>query len=172
MDERFSPPEWIQTPSRQRRVHCFAWSESTPTAGSSGQERTLNRQRAERYLYALLELEEAGVEPIRARLCDRFHATHAAVDGNVRRLARSGYLRAQDDRVLALTSDGRALAQTLMHKLTVAERLLAALGIDDATMRGDAEQWALVMSDDVADAFSDLLDGVAPCPFHHHSSVR
>jgi Mn-dependent DtxR family transcriptional regulator len=112
------------------------------------------------------------VQPIRARLCDRFNATHAAVDGNVRRLARSGYLWAQDDRVLALTSDGRALAQTLMHKLTVAERLLAALGIDDATLRGDAEQWALVMSDDVAEAFSDLLDGVAPCPFRHNPSVR
>ena len=77
--------------------------------------------------------------------------------------------------MLAAGADSDAMTTTprpLMHKLTVAERLLAALGIDDATLRGDAEQWALVMSDDVAEAFSDLLDGVAPCPFRHHPSVR
>jgi len=153
-------------------MRCSACPEWRTTRGLSGQERTLNRQRAERYLYAILELEQAGVVPIRARLCDRFNSSRAAVDGNVRRLARSGYLRAEDDRVLALTSDGRTVARTLLRKLRVAERFLAALGIDDATIRGEAEQWALVMSDDVAEALSDLFNGIAPCPFDHPRSVR
>jgi Mn-dependent DtxR family transcriptional regulator len=137
----------------------------------SRQEQTLSRQPAERYLHAILELEEAGVVPIRARLCDRFNASHTVVDRNVRRLARSGYLRAEDDRVLVLTSDGRILATTLRRNLRVAERFVAALGVDDATAHADAEQWALVMSDDVADALSNVLSGVAPCPFHHSSSL-
>jgi DtxR family transcriptional regulator, Mn-dependent transcriptional regulator len=139
--------------------------------GSSSQERTLNRQPAERYLYAILELEEAGVAPIRARLCDRFNASHAAVETNVRRLARSGYLRAESDRVLELSSAGQTLARTLLRNLRVAERFLAALGIDDATIRVDAEKWALVMSDDVAEALSNLLNGSAPFPFDHPTSL-
>jgi DtxR family Mn-dependent transcriptional regulator len=140
-------------------------------ASSSSQEQTLSRQPAERYLHAILELEEAGVVPIRARLCDRFNASHAAVDRNVRRLARSGYLRAEDDRVLVLTSDGRVLATTLRRNLRVAERFLVALGVDDATVHTGAEQWALVMSDDVAEALSDLLNGVTSCPFDHSPSI-
>jgi DtxR family transcriptional regulator, Mn-dependent transcriptional regulator len=134
-------------------------------------ERTLNRQPAERYLYAVLELEEAGVAPIRARLCDRLNATHAAVETNVRRLARSGYVRAERNRVLKLTTDGQTLARTLLRNLRVAARFLSDLDVDDATIRDDTEKWALVMSNDVAEALSDLLSGSAPCPFDQQQSL-
>jgi DtxR family transcriptional regulator, Mn-dependent transcriptional regulator len=119
----------------------------------------VSRQPAERYLPALLELEEAGVVPIRARLCDRFGASHPTVETNVRRLARAGYVRTGDDRVLELTGGGRALATTLLRNIRVAVRFLESLGVDDATVHTDAEQWALVMSDDVAEALLDFLDG-------------
>ena len=123
----------------------------------------MSRQPAERYPPALLELEEEGVVPIRARLCDRFDASHPTVGANVRRLVRAGYVRAGDgrvlelSRVLELTGDGRTLATTLLQNM--AERVLAALGVDQATVHRDAERWALVMSDDVAEALSDLLAG-------------
>ena len=62
-------------------------------------------------------------------------------------------------------------ATTLRRNLTVAERFLTAVGVDDATAHTDAEEWALVMSDDVAEALSDLLDGVSSCPFDDSSSL-
>lgn len=124
---------------------------------------------AERYLPAILDLELAGVVPIRARLADRFDVSPATVSGNVRRLEISGYVCVGDDRVIRLTGNGRALATTLLDNMRVAERLLAALGVDDASVRVDAEQWALVMSDDVAEALADLLDEGTSCPFDHRS---
>jgi DtxR family Mn-dependent transcriptional regulator len=127
----------------------------------------VNHQPAERYLPALLELEEAGVVPIRARLCDRFDASHPTVNTNVRRLARAGYLRAEEGRVLELTADGRMLATILLRNIRVGVRFFEALGIDDARVHTDAEQWALIMSDDVAEALADLLDGNGSVAFDH-----
>ena len=124
---------------------------------------------AERYLPALLDLETAGVVPIRARLSDHFDASHPTVTANVLRLETSGYLRVGDDRVITLTDDGRVLATTLLRNMRIAEHFLAALGVDHASARVDAEQWGLVMSDDVAEALADLLDEEAPCPFDHLS---
>ncbi len=91
---------------------------------------------AERYLPAILDLEEAGVAPIRARPCERFDASHTTVDANVRRLETSGYVRLGHDRVLVLTPDGRELAATLQRNFGVAEQLLAVLGVEETTAAG------------------------------------
>ena len=97
--------------------------------------------------------------PIRARLCDRFGASHPTVETNVRRLARAGYVR----RETIASSSSRVTAgrsrRPCCGTSRVAVRFLEALGVDEATVHTDAEQWALVMSDDVAEALSELLDG-------------
>jgi Mn-dependent DtxR family transcriptional regulator len=61
--------------------------------------------------------------------------------------------------VLELTGDGRMLATILLRNIRVAVQFLEALAVDAATVHTDAEQCALVMSDDVAEALSELLDG-------------
>ena len=53
----------------------------------------------EQYLETILELEESGVVPMRARLVERLGVSAPAVSETVKRLEREGYLTLDGDRV-------------------------------------------------------------------------
>ncbi len=57
----------------------------------------------EEYLEAILEIEEEGVVPIRARLVERLGLSAPAVSETVNRLVDHGYAELLDDRTLRLT---------------------------------------------------------------------
>jgi DtxR family Mn-dependent transcriptional regulator len=61
----------------------------------------------EQYLETVLELEEAGIVPMRARIVERLGVSAPAVSETVKRLEREGYLTLDGDRVLHLTGTGR-----------------------------------------------------------------
>ncbi len=61
----------------------------------------------EEYLEAILEIEEEGVIPIRARLVERLGLSAPAVSETVNRLVENGYAELLDDRTLRLTAKGR-----------------------------------------------------------------
>src|SRR5438552_16025561 len=64
----------------------------------------------EEYLETILEIEEEGIPPIRARLVERLGISAPAVSETVNRLVEQGYAQLLDDRSLRLTPKGRALA--------------------------------------------------------------
>jgi DtxR family Mn-dependent transcriptional regulator len=78
----------------------------------------------EQYLETILELEESGVVPMRARLVERLGVSAPAVSETVRRLEREGYLTLDEDRVMHLTDTGRAYATSMLRRHRLAELLL------------------------------------------------
>jgi DtxR family transcriptional regulator, Mn-dependent transcriptional regulator len=78
----------------------------------------------EEYLETVLELEESGIRPMRARIVERLHVSAPAVSETVRRLEREGYLTLDESRAIRLTSKGRTYATSIMRRHRLAERLL------------------------------------------------
>ena len=64
----------------------------------------------EMYLKTILELEEDGVTPLRARIVDRLGHSGPTVSQTVARMERDGLLHVMGDRRLELTEEGRAHA--------------------------------------------------------------
>ena len=78
----------------------------------------------EEYLEAILELEEEGTLPIRARLVERLGVSAPSVSETVNRLVDHGYAELLEDRSLRLTEKGRDVAVAIVRRHRLAERLL------------------------------------------------
>src|SRR5262245_7363218 len=70
----------------------------------------------EEYLEQILELEEEGTVPMRARIAERLGLSAAAVSETVHRLVDHGYAEMRDDRSIKLTDQGRDLATTVVRR--------------------------------------------------------
>jgi len=78
----------------------------------------------EMYLKAILELEEEGITPMRARIAERLDHSGPTVSQTVARMERDGLLRVEEDRQLHFTDEGRLTAIEVMRKHRLAELLL------------------------------------------------
>lgn len=63
----------------------------------------------EMYLRTILELEEEGVVPMRARIAERLDQSGPTVSQTVARMERDGLVQVAGDRHLELTEEGRRL---------------------------------------------------------------
>lgn len=121
----------------------------------------------EEYLETLLELEEEGIAPIRARLAERLGISAASVSEAVRRLADQGYVEDSDsgDRALRLTASGRELAVSVVRRHRLAERLLVdVIGLEWEKVHREAARWEHAISADVEHKLVELLGDPATCP--------
>jgi DtxR family Mn-dependent transcriptional regulator len=119
----------------------------------------------EEYLETILELEEEGVVPIRARLVERLGVSAPAVSEQVNRLVGGGYTELLDDRSLRLTSKGRALAVSVVRRHRLAERLLVdVIGLEWEKVHREADRWEHAISADVEAKLVELLGDPATCP--------
>jgi DtxR family Mn-dependent transcriptional regulator len=85
----------------------------------------------EMYLRSVLELEEEGMTPLRARIAERLGQSVPTVSQTVARMQRDGLLTVTGDRRIQLTPHGREVATRVMRKHRLAECLLAdVLGLD------------------------------------------
>jgi DtxR family Mn-dependent transcriptional regulator len=120
---------------------------------------------SEMYLRTVLELEEEGVVPLRARIAERLNQSGPTVSQTVARMERDGLLHVADDRHLELTDQGRHEAIGVMRKHRLAERLLAdVIGLDWEDLHIEACRWEHVMSDKVERRILALLDKPLVCP--------
>jgi DtxR family Mn-dependent transcriptional regulator len=104
----------------------------------------------EMYLRTVLELEEEGQVPMRARISERLHQSGPTVSQTVARMERDGLLVVRDDRHLDLTEVGRLEAVRVMRKHRLAERLLAdVIGLEWEFVHEEACRWEHVMSEQV-----------------------
>ncbi len=112
----------------------------------------------EMYLKTILELEEDGVTPLRARIVDRLGHSGPTVSQTVARMERDGLLHVMGDRRLELTEAGRAHATEVLRKHRLAERLLLdVIGMEWAQVHDEACRWEHVMSDAVEARLEELL---------------
>ena len=77
----------------------------------------------EMYLRTILELEEEGIVPMRARIAERLEHSGPTVSQTVARMEKHGLLTVEPDRHLELTDEGRQKAVEVMRKHRLAERL-------------------------------------------------
>jgi DtxR family Mn-dependent transcriptional regulator len=120
----------------------------------------------EMYLRTILELEEEGVPPLRARIAERLHQSGPTVSQTVARMERDGLLTVEGDRHLVLTADGRIAAVAVMRKHRLAELLLVnVIGMPYEEAHDEACRWEHVMSDSVERKVYELLNRPTRSPY-------
>ncbi|MFX0538399.1 metal-dependent transcriptional regulator [Ornithinimicrobium sp. Y1847] len=120
----------------------------------------------EMYLKTVLELEEDGVVPMRARIAERLGQSGPTVSQTVARMERDGLLQLTEERHLELTEDGRLAAVRVMRKHRLAERLLTdVIGLDPAYVHEEACRWEHVMSEQVEQKILGLLEAPTTSPY-------
>ena len=104
----------------------------------------------EMYLKTILELEEDGVTPLRARIVDRLGHSGPTVSQTVARMERDGLLHATE----------------VLRKHRLAERLLLdVIGMEWAQVHEEACRWEHVMSDAVEARLEELLSNTCVDPY-------
>ncbi|MFB9338882.1 metal-dependent transcriptional regulator [Actinoplanes octamycinicus] len=120
----------------------------------------------EMYLRTILELEEEGVPPLRARIAERLHQSGPTVSQTVARMERDGLLTVEGDRHLVLTEEGRTTAVSVMRKHRLAELLLVnVIGMPWEEAHEEACRWEHVMSDSVERRVYELLNKPTRSPY-------
>src|SRR2546421_3025213 len=120
----------------------------------------------EMYLRTILELEEEGVTPLRARITERLHQSGPTVSQTVNRMERDGLLTVEGDRHLQLTGTGRAYAVAVMRKHRLAELLLVnVIGLPYEAAHEEACRWEHVMSEAGEQRVYELLGRPTRSPY-------
>ncbi len=120
----------------------------------------------EMYLKTILELEEEGIVPLRARISERLHQSGPTVSQTVSRMERDGLVRVEGDRHLQLTAAGRAYAVSVMRKHRLAELLLVnVIGLPYEAAHEEACRWEHVMSEAVELRVYELLGRPTRSPY-------
>lgn len=120
----------------------------------------------EMYLRTILDLEEEGITPLRARISERLNHSGPTVSQTINRMQRDGLVIVAPDRHLDLTEEGRALATQVLRKHRLAERLLAdVIGLDWSLVHDEACRWEHVMSEQVERRLLALLGNPSESPY-------
>jgi DtxR family Mn-dependent transcriptional regulator len=120
----------------------------------------------EMYLRTILELEEEGHVPMRARISERLDHSGPTVSETVARMEKHGLVSLSSDRHLELTDEGRTLAIEVMRKHRLAELLLAnIIGLEWHLVHEEACRWEHVMSEQVERKILELVQEVEKSPF-------
>ena len=118
----------------------------------------------EEYLSAILELGADGTPVISARLCEHLKRSAPTVKEMMDRLVDDGYVT-RNGRVLELTPSGTEIAERVVRRHRLAERLLHdVIGLEWHKVHAEAGRWEHVISDDVEEKLRALLNDPATCP--------
>jgi DtxR family transcriptional regulator, Mn-dependent transcriptional regulator len=118
----------------------------------------------EEYLQAIESLNEEGTPAIQARLAERLGRSAPTVSEVLDRLATDGYVE-RAGRTITLTEQGQDVAQTVLRKHRLAERLLVdVIGLPWHLVHDEAGRWEHVISDEVMTRLTEVLGDPATCP--------
>jgi DtxR family Mn-dependent transcriptional regulator len=118
----------------------------------------------EEYLETIHSLTEEGTPVIQARIAQRLGRTAPSVSEMLDRLTDDGYVL-RTGRVIALTDRGRTLADSVIRKHRLAERLLVdVIGLPWHKAHLEAGRWEHVISDEVETHLVRLLGNPKTCP--------
>ncbi|WP_164512918.1 metal-dependent transcriptional regulator [Leucobacter chromiireducens] len=121
----------------------------------------------EAYLTAVLECEEAGTDPLRARIAERVGHAPSTVTQTANRLIRNGlFYTVPGDRRLHLTVEGRRIALRVMRKHRLAECLLVdTIGLEWEWAHDEASRWEHAIGDATAERIAELLGQPGRSPY-------
>jgi len=118
----------------------------------------------EEYCETIFELAEDDITVVQARIAERLHVSRPSVSEMIKRLDRGG-LVATTEHVIRLTPEGRRLAESVVRRHRLAERLLTdVLGMSWAFAHREAGKWEHVISVEVEEAITRLLGDPTTCP--------
>jgi DtxR family Mn-dependent transcriptional regulator len=118
----------------------------------------------EEYLETIFALEEEGIPVIQARLAERLGKAAPSVSEMLDRLEADDLI-VRSSRQITMTAKGAELAQGVVRKHRLAERLLVdIIGLDWDKAHLEAGRWEHVISDDVEDRLVVLLGNPTTCP--------
>jgi DtxR family Mn-dependent transcriptional regulator len=118
----------------------------------------------EEYCEAIWELKEDDVAVIQARIAERLGVSRPAVSEMIKRMQAEGFVAVAGS-AINLTPDGRHLAEQVVRRHRLAERLLTdILGLSWADAHNEAGKWEHVISEPVERAINRLLDNPTTCP--------
>ena len=150
----------------ERSSHAQGATHSASHSSSHGMGPSAGHHPAvEQYLETILELEESGIPPMRARLVERLGVSAPAVSETVKRLEREGYLTLDADRVLHLSDTGRAYATAMLRRHRLAELLLVdVLQVPWSQVHEEACRLEHAISDNLERHLVELLGDPGACP--------
>jgi len=119
----------------------------------------------EDYLKAVYELVQEEQTPISARLAEDLDVTPPAVTAALKRMTRGGYLRVRRDGRIELSSKGEEIAQHLVLRHRLAEKLLTdVIGLEWSRAHEEAEKLEHGISPEVADLLLQRFGRDSRCP--------
>jgi DtxR family Mn-dependent transcriptional regulator len=119
----------------------------------------------EDYLKAIWEIVQEEQVPISARLAEELGVTPPAVTAALKRMARDGYLRVARDGRIHLSRKGREVAEHLVLRHRLAEKLLTdVIGVDWSKVHEEAERLEHGMSPEVVELLLKRFGAESACP--------
>jgi len=119
----------------------------------------------EDYLKAIWEIVQEEQVPISARLAEELGVTPPAVTAALKRMTRDGYLRIGRGGVIQLTKKGQELAEHLVLRHRLAEKLLTEiLGLEWSKAHDEAERLEHGISPEVEALLLKRFGEESACP--------
>lgn len=119
----------------------------------------------EDYLKAIWELVQEEQTPISARLAEDLDVTPPAVTAALKRMTRGGYLRVRRDGRIELSAKGEQIAQHLVLRHRLAEKLLTdVIGLEWSRAHEEAEKLEHGISPEVAELLLKRFGRESRCP--------
>lgn len=128
-----------------------------------GRERTTVSQ--EDYLKAIRKMQQEEQVPISARLSEELNVTPPAVTAALKRMARNGYVKLGPRGRINLTAKGRDIADHLVLRHRLAEKLLVeVLGMPWTRVHEEAERLEHAISPEVEELLLKYFGRESRCP--------
>lgn len=119
----------------------------------------------ENYLKAIAEAESEGETVIAATLTRWLNVSAPAVTMAIKRLKRDGLIRVGEEGHIRLTEDGRTIANGLLHRHHLIERMLTEIfGMEWYKVHDEAEQLEHAVSGDFERRLEQKLGRAEACP--------
>src|SRR5918994_1535081 len=119
----------------------------------------------EDYLRTIYALEEEIQPVIAARVAEEIGVSASTMVSTLRRLQREGYVKVERRKEINLTLEGRRIAEGILRRHYLIERLLTdLLGLDWVKAHQEAHRLEHAVSQEVEDRLFKLLDNPTTCP--------
>ncbi len=126
----------------------------------------------ENYLKAIAEAEAEGDVVIAATLSRWLNVSPPAVTTAIRRLKRDGYITVEKKGGIALTSEGRQIADRVLHRHHLIERMLVEIfGMEWFKVHEEAERLEHAVSADFEELLTKRLGPGRACPHGNDSEI-
>ena len=119
----------------------------------------------EDYLKAIYSLAEENDQVIAARVAEDIGVTPSTMFSALRRLEKEEFVRVERRKNIYLTPKGREVAEAILRRHFLTERLLTdLLGLDWVTAHQEAHHLEHAISPVVEERLSAILDNPSTCP--------